>query len=172
MTIQIGTVPLEEFIKNALKAASDQYTSDAAKMKDAMQLRISEQFAGQAADCLMIMEKIEKGEVQVLSREEIADPTLSMPFAIVRDGALCCPHEGCDECIEPNGAEDSDGAEGWHYLEYIQNMRTINGYNHEDGTLTIEGYYKTDGLDDGPGYISCPKGHEMRIPESVATDFI
>lgn len=77
---------------------------------------------------------------------------------------LVCPNPKC-------GVSDKESR--FKYVEDIENRRDVNGFR-EDGVLLIEGFYETEGGDDGADpRIECQNCLEtFAIPPDLEIDFV
>jgi hypothetical protein len=81
----------------------------------------------------------------------------NLPPAPIAGGQLRCPSCGCQD---------------FRYLEDIQNARRVTGI--EGGLLTIDGFYETDGFDDGenPRLMCCDCCAEYALPGDLECEFV
>ena len=66
------------------------------------------------------------------------------------------------------------GEDATKYTEDIQNSRDIDSVDADDQTVNIQGYYKTDDLDDGdnPSFFCEACDHSWPVPADVTTNFL
>jgi hypothetical protein len=92
-------------------------------------------------------------------RKELDSLNAQRPtFQVDADGDIVCPF-----C----------GASHFTYIEDIGNSRSVGEFLADERTLLIEGFYETDGCDDGDdGRLLCLGcGEDVGIPANVEVDF-
>jgi hypothetical protein len=80
----------------------------------------------------------------------------------IDEGTLVCPHCG-------NACGDGDT-----YVEDIGCARRVLGQNDEEATVEIDGYYETDGFDEGgehPRIMCASCDQEYTIPSAFDLEF-